>query len=288
MRRPRAARASTTPSARSTAGSSGSTSTSTGSGGRWHISASSHRWSARAWPPSPRTSPAATGEIVGDDVWVTQRISRGVAREHGGDGRPTLIVESLPIPFAPRAARVSRRRPGRDPEPPPDAALGAEPAGQDDEPAQPDARRAARSVPIDPGAWPILLDEYGNLGEGGGANIFVVHGERVSTPLARYVLPGHHARRGDRARRSRGPRVRGARDRPVRRLRGRRGLRHLHQPVRLPCRQRSTAGRSPAGAFPGPVHRAGSRMPSRAGRPRLRGAVPAPVSLPAPQGVASR
>ena len=32
--------------------------------------------------------------------------------------------------------------------------------------------------------------ERGNLAEGSGANVFVVHGSRVSTPLARYVLPG--------------------------------------------------------------------------------------------------
>lgn len=148
-------------------------------------------------PPMERAELAAithevarrNAEIAGDDVWVTQRISRGVPREHGGDGRPTLIVESLPIPFASRAAgfrdgvRVVtsplRRTPPWSLSPQAKTTnllnlmLGAQ---------------AVRDV--DPGAWAILLDEHGNLGEGGGANIFVVKGGRLATPLARYVLPG--------------------------------------------------------------------------------------------------
>ena len=41
--------------------------------------------------------------ILGDDLWVTQRISRGVPISEGGDGRPSLIVECRPLPFAERA-----------------------------------------------------------------------------------------------------------------------------------------------------------------------------------------
>jgi branched-chain amino acid aminotransferase len=128
-------------------------------------------------------------EIVGDDVWVTQRVSRGVGREAGGDGEPTLIVESLPIPFATRAAgyRAGVRVVTSSLRRTPPWALS------------PQAKTtnllnlmlgAAEVRATDPGAWPILLDEHGNLAEGSGANIFVVHGSRVSTPQVRYVLPG--------------------------------------------------------------------------------------------------
>ena len=41
-----------------------------------------------------------------------------------------------------------------------------------------------------PDAWPLLLDENGNLAEGQGSNIFVVEGGRLRTPRERYVLPG--------------------------------------------------------------------------------------------------
>jgi len=36
----------------------------------------------------------------------------------------------------------------------------------------------------------VLLDENGNLCEGIGSNIFVVKGNRISTPLGKYVLEG--------------------------------------------------------------------------------------------------
>jgi branched-chain amino acid aminotransferase len=42
----------------------------------------------------------------------------------------------------------------------------------------------------DPEAWAVLLDENGNLCEGIGSNIFVVKGNRISTPEGRYVLEG--------------------------------------------------------------------------------------------------
>lgn len=148
-------------------------------------------------PPMPRDELAAITEkvarrncqIVGDDIWVTQRVSRGVPREAGGDGRPTLIVESLPIPFAARApgyrdgvrvvTSTLRRTPpwALSPQAKTTNLLNLSLGAQE-----------VRA--IDPGAWPMLLDEHGNLAEGAGANIFVVRDGRVSTPLARYVLPG--------------------------------------------------------------------------------------------------
>jgi branched-chain amino acid aminotransferase len=41
-----------------------------------------------------------------------------------------------------------------------------------------------------PDAWPLLLDENGNLAEGSGSNVFIVQDGALRTPRARYVLPG--------------------------------------------------------------------------------------------------
>ena len=43
---------------------------------------------------------------------------------------------------------------------------------------------------LNPDAWPILLDENGNLAEGLGSNIFIVREGALFTPSERYVLPG--------------------------------------------------------------------------------------------------
>ena len=42
----------------------------------------------------------------------------------------------------------------------------------------------------DPESWAVLLDEYGNLSEGRGSNIFLVKDGVVSTPQAQFVLAG--------------------------------------------------------------------------------------------------
>ena len=128
-------------------------------------------------------------EIVGSDVWVTQRVTRGVPREWGGDELPTVIVESLPIPFGSRAAGyregVRVVTPGLRRTPP--WALSPQ-AKTLDLLNLTLAAREARAV--DPDGWPILTDENGNLSEGAGANIFAVIRGTLVTPDARYVLPG--------------------------------------------------------------------------------------------------
>lgn len=43
---------------------------------------------------------------------------------------------------------------------------------------------------IEPGSWPLLLDENGYLAEGTAWNIFVVRNGRLLTPTTRNVLPG--------------------------------------------------------------------------------------------------
>ena len=42
----------------------------------------------------------------------------------------------------------------------------------------------------DPGAWAVLLDRDGNLGEGMGSNIFLVQGRTLLTPREQTVLSG--------------------------------------------------------------------------------------------------
>ena len=128
-------------------------------------------------------------EIVGEDVWVSQRVSAGVPKEQGGDGRSSIIVESLPLPFATRAEFYR------------DGVRCITPTARRTPPwaLSPRAKTVDllnlwvadhEVLSIDPRAWPMLTDENGCLAEGAGANIFIVRGGRLLTPRARYVLPG--------------------------------------------------------------------------------------------------
>ena len=127
---------------------------------------------------------------AGQDMWVMQRISRGVeAPGRAGGMMPTVIIESHAIPFAARAAlyrdgaRVSTpsvpRVPPRFLSPRAkthnylNLILGELEAHSDD-----------------PDAWAILLDEFGNLTEGRGSNIFLVKDGVAMTPQSQYVLEG--------------------------------------------------------------------------------------------------
>ncbi len=126
------------------------------------------------------------------DWWVCQRISRGVDAvgdegwEHTG---PNLVIDVTPLPLAARAAQfrdgaevmtttMRRTAPSMlSPRAKMNNYLNMIVAAQ---PIQ-----AAR-----PGAWPLLLDENGNLAEGQGSNIFVVEAGALRTPKQHYVLPG--------------------------------------------------------------------------------------------------
>ena len=127
---------------------------------------------------------------AGQDMWVMQRISRGVeGADRAGGAAPTVIIESHAIPFAARAplyrdgARVSTpsvpRIPPRFLSPRAkthnylNLILGELEAQGDD-----------------PQAWAILLDEFGNLTEGRGSNIFLVKDGVALTPKSQYVLEG--------------------------------------------------------------------------------------------------
>jgi branched-chain amino acid aminotransferase len=127
--------------------------------------------------------------IVAQDLWITQRVSQGAARELGGDGEPTVIVECLPLPFAARAAyfrdgvRLMTATTRRTP-----------PSSVSPQAKTVDllnfhiAEREVRSR--DAAAWPILVDTNGCLAEGAGANVFIVRDGELLTPPAQTVLPG--------------------------------------------------------------------------------------------------
>jgi branched-chain amino acid aminotransferase len=127
-----------------------------------------------------------------EDYWVTQRVSRGVDAAHH-DVWPrqgaTVIVECVPLPLRERAAlyrdgiRVMTPSVRRTPP----AALSPRVkthnylnliAGDLEVRAQ------------DPGAWAVLLDTAGNLGEGLGSNIFLVQRGSLLTPREQTVLSG--------------------------------------------------------------------------------------------------
>ena len=128
---------------------------------------------------------------AGQDMWVMQRISRGVegANRAGGGAAPTVIIESHAIPFAARAPLY------RD---------GAR-IGTPSVPRIPPRFLSPRAKTHnylnlilgelevhgdDPQAWAILLDEFGNLTEGRGSNIFLVKDGVALTPKSQYVLEG--------------------------------------------------------------------------------------------------
>lgn len=126
------------------------------------------------------------------DWWVGQRVSRGVDAvgdegwEHTG---PNVVIDCTPLPLASRATMyrdgaevmtttLRRTAPSMlSPRAKMNNYLNMIVAGQPIKAARPDA-------------WPLLLDESGNLAEGVGSNIFIVQDGALRTPRERYVLPG--------------------------------------------------------------------------------------------------
>ena len=126
----------------------------------------------------------------GQDMWVMQRISRGVeGPNRSGGPRPTIIIESHAIPFAARAplyrdgARISTPSVARIP--PGSSARAPRPTT-----TSTSSWASWRVHGEDPDAWAILLDEFGNLTEGRGSNVFLVKDGAVMTPKSQYVLEG--------------------------------------------------------------------------------------------------
>ena len=127
---------------------------------------------------------------AGQDMWVMQRISRGVeAPNRQGGITPTIIIESHAIPFA---ARASLYR---------DGARISTPSVPRVPPRFLSPRAKTHNYlnlimgeleahGEDPDSWAILLDEFGNLTEGRGSNVFLVKDGAVMTPKSQYVLEG--------------------------------------------------------------------------------------------------
>ncbi len=124
------------------------------------------------------------------DLWVMQRISRGVeSSEPGHSMRPTLLIESHAIPFARRAPLYR------------DGARVVTPSVPRVPPRFLSPRAKTHNYlnlimgeleaqGADPDAWAVLLDENGNLTEGRGSNIFLVKDGVVATPKGQFVLEG--------------------------------------------------------------------------------------------------
>ena len=124
----------------------------------------------------------------GQDMWVMQRVTRGV---EGGpaDGAPTVLIETHAIPFVSRAPLYR------------DGARVTTPSVPRVPPRFMSPRAKTHNYlnlvlgdleaqGTDPGSWAILLDEAGNLTEGRGSNIFLVKDGTVATPKGQYVLEG--------------------------------------------------------------------------------------------------
>ena len=123
----------------------------------------------------------------GQDMWVMQRITRGV--EGGADSAPTVLIETHAIPFVARAPLYR------------DGARVTTPSVPRVPPRFMSPRAKTHNYlnlvlgdlevqGTDPGSWAILLDEAGNLTEGRGSNIFLVKDGTVATPKGQYVLEG--------------------------------------------------------------------------------------------------
>jgi branched-chain amino acid aminotransferase len=128
----------------------------------------------------------------GEDYWLAQRISRGVSRVPGDNWDhygPNVIVDCVPLPLRERAKHFrdgidvvtpsSRRTP-------PDALSPRAKMHQYLNLVLADREVKAQN----PTAWAVLLDVNGNLAEGQGSNIFLVHEGLLTTPRERFVLPG--------------------------------------------------------------------------------------------------
>ena len=122
-----------------------------------------------------------------DDYWVTQRVTRGV--RVGGEDRPSIIIECVPLPFKARARYYRDGLPVIVPSvrrTPPESQSPRAKVHNYVNLVQAELEVKSQN----PDAWPILLDTNGNLCEGPGSNIFIVKDGAVMTPKEQFVLAG--------------------------------------------------------------------------------------------------
>jgi branched-chain amino acid aminotransferase len=128
----------------------------------------------------------------GEDMWVGQRVSRGVDNvdglfwQHSG---PTVIVECTPLPLK---ARASLYREGIEVMFPSVRRIPPECMS-----ANVKSHNYLNMILGDievrhynPKAWAVLLDTRGFMAEGMGSNVFVVKNGKLYTPKVQYVLAG--------------------------------------------------------------------------------------------------
>ncbi len=124
------------------------------------------------------------------DLWVMQRISRGIETTQPGqrDG-PTILIETHAIPFARRASLYR------------DGVRVVTPSVPRIPPRFLSPRAKTHNYlnlilgdleaqATEPDSWAVLLDESGNLTEGRGSNIFLIKDGAVTTPQGQFVLDG--------------------------------------------------------------------------------------------------
>ena len=124
------------------------------------------------------------------DLWVMQRISRGVeSSEPGHVMSPTILIETHAIPFARRAALyrdgISVITPSVPRVPPRFLSPRAKTHNYLNL-----IMGELEAHSSDPDAWAVLLDENGNLTEGRGSNMFLVKDGTIATPKGQLVLEG--------------------------------------------------------------------------------------------------
>ncbi len=123
-----------------------------------------------------------------EDFWIDFRVTRGSRRMSYSTDPATLVICD-PIPFAGRA-KVYR-----------DGITLVTPSIRRTPPWAVSPRIKSHNYlnfvladqevkQNNPEAWPLLLDERGNLAEGSNSNIFLVRGKELLTPREQFVLPG--------------------------------------------------------------------------------------------------
>ena len=124
------------------------------------------------------------------DMWVMQRISRGVPPSQPGDPqKATVLIECHAIPFANRAPLYRDGVKVRTPSVPRTPPRFMSPRAKTHNYLNL-VLGDLEAQGIDPGSWAVLLDENGNLTEGQGSNIFLVKDGELLTPQGQFVLEG--------------------------------------------------------------------------------------------------
>lgn len=128
----------------------------------------------------------------GEDVWISQRVARGITTKPGYRQGATVVLECSPLPIKERAPFY------RDGVPLEVSSVRRVPQWAESSRAKIHARLNLVYANLEvrgrnPQAWAILLDENGHLTEGFGGfgfNIFIVRKGELLTPKEIAILPG--------------------------------------------------------------------------------------------------